>query len=63
MRKNKITQGPLINASETHSPRGHLVIPLLPGMSPAQPHPSQINGCLSTQETTSCGHIVQLNLI
>lgn len=25
------------------------VIPLLLGMLPAQPHPSQINGCLSTQ--------------
>lgn len=54
--KTKIIRGPLIDASEMHSLGGHLVIPLLLGMLPAQPHPSQINGCLSTQETTSCGH-------
>lgn len=57
--KTKIIQGPLIDASEMHSPGGHRVIPLLLGMLPAWPHPSQINGCFSTQETTSCGHTVQ----
>lgn len=51
--KTKIAQGPLIDASVMYSCRGHLVIPQLLGMSPAQPHPSQINGCLSTLETTS----------
>lgn len=61
--KIKIVWGPLIDASEMHSPRGHLVIPLLLGKLPAQPHPSQINGCLSTQETTSYGNIVQPNSI
>lgn len=53
----------MFDASEMHSPRGHLVISLLLGMLPAQPHPSQINGCLRTQETTSCGHTVQPNSI
>lgn len=57
--ETKIIQGPLIDASEMHSPGGHRVIALLLGMLPARPHPSQINGCFSTQETTSCGHIVQ----
>lgn len=59
LERPKIIQGPLIDASEMHCPGGHLVIPLLLGMLPAQPHPPQINGCFSTQETTSCGHIIR----
>lgn len=57
--KTKIIQGPLMDAPEMHSPGGHRVTALLLGMLPARPHPSQINGRFSTQETTSCGHVVQ----
>lgn len=53
----------MFDASEMCYPRGHLVISPLLGALPAQPHPSQINGCLSTQETTSFGHTVQPNSV